>query len=116
MTDIVILNEIKEYLRVDYDDENTTLSTILKTAQVYVRDIARLSNEDWEAIVHRSEGRRINNVDYSEDDLRQLEFQLKGAVLYAISYLFEHREEIEHNNLMLSLRFMLSGIREGAEF
>ncbi len=115
MTDIVTLDEAKQYLRIDYDDEATTLTTLLQTAQVLVRDVARLSNDDWEAIINHEE-RTIHNLDYFESDLRVIEIQLKGAVLYTVAYLFEHREEAEHNDLMLSLRAMLSGIREGAEF
>jgi hypothetical protein len=34
--------------------------------------------------------------------------------MYAVAYLYEHREEADHHELMLTLRAMLSGIREEA--
>ena len=36
----------------------------------------------------------------------------KMAVLYAIAYLFEHREEADHHALTLSLRSLLFGVRK----
>ncbi len=51
MTDIVTLDEAKQYLRIDYDDEATTLTTLLQTAQVLVRDVARLSNDEKELLI-----------------------------------------------------------------
>ena len=38
--------------------------------------------------------------------------QAKTAVLYAAAYLYEHREEADHHALMLTLRALLSGIRQ----
>ena len=38
--------------------------------------------------------------------------QAKTAVLYAAAYLYEHREEADHHELMLTLRALLSGIRQ----
>ena len=35
----------------------------------------------------------------------------KTAVMYAGAYLYEHREEADHRELMLTLRALLSGIR-----
>ena len=36
----------------------------------------------------------------------------KIAVLYATAYLYEHREDADYHNLMMSLRAMLFGVRE----
>ena len=38
---------------------------------------------------------------------------LRVAVLYALGYLYEHREEADHHALTLTLRALLFGIREG---
>ena len=37
---------------------------------------------------------------------------MKVASLYAVAYLYEHREETDHKELMLSLRNLLFGVRE----
>ena len=38
---------------------------------------------------------------------------VRMAVLYALGYLFEHREDADHHDLTLTLRSLLFGIREG---
>ena len=38
---------------------------------------------------------------------------MKVAILYALGYLFEHREDADHHDLTLTLRSLLFGIREG---
>ena len=38
---------------------------------------------------------------------------MKVAVLYALAYLYEHREEADHHGLTLTLRSLLFSIREG---
>ena len=51
--------------------------------------------------------------------LRKSELELAGgnperktAGLYAVAYLYEHREEADHKNLVLTLRALLSGLRK----
>ena len=39
---------------------------------------------------------------------------LAEAILYAVAYLYEHREEADHHELTLTLRSLLFGIREAA--
>ena len=38
---------------------------------------------------------------------------MKAAILYALGYLFEHREEADHHELVLTLRSLLFAVREG---
>ena len=38
---------------------------------------------------------------------------LKVAVLYALGYMFEHREKADYHELTLTLRSLLFAIREG---
>ena len=88
---IVSLKEIKEYLRVDFEDEDALLEGLLQTAQQLCMDVARMADE----------------ASFSQDMV-----QAKPAVLYAAAYLYEHREEADHHELMLTLRALLSGIRQ----
>ena len=88
---IVTLREIKEYLRVDFEDEDTLLEGLLQTAQQVCMDVARMADEEA----------------FSKDTA-----QAKTAVMYAAAYLYEHREEADHHDLMLTLRALLSGIRQ----
>lgn len=87
---IVTLEEAKEYLRVDYADEDSLLTDLLNAAHRICVDVARLSSEE----------------DFSEDMERA-----KSAVLYTVAYLYEHREEADHHELMLTLRALLFGLR-----
>ena len=66
-------------------------------------EVARLSDEQWTA------------VDSSTEDaaLTPIRETMRVAVLYALGYLFEHREEADHHDLTLTLRSLLFGIREG---
>ena len=36
---------------------------------------------------------------------------VRVAILYAVSYLYEHREEADHRGLALTLRALLFGVR-----
>ena len=40
--------------------------------------------------------------------------EIEIAVLYAIAYLYEHREEADHHALMSNLRSLLGGDRKEA--
>ena len=100
---LVLLNEAKEYLRVDTSDEDDTIETLLTTAGRLCADVARLSAEQWEAICE-------DTTDASLAPAREI---LKTAILYTTSYLYEHREEADHHDLMLTLRSILFSIREG---
>lgn len=93
-------------MRVDFPDEDIAIESLLNSAQVICRDVARLSSEDWENIARLNEG-SYNGAAYAD-----LNSQLKTAVLYTVSYLFEHREEADHHELTLTLRSLLFGIRE----
>ena len=39
-------------------------------------------------------------------------WNMMAAELYTVAYLYEHREEANHHDLMLTLRALLFGIRE----
>lgn len=98
MTDLITLTEAKSYLRVDYTDEDALIGSLLQSAQVLCKDVARLTDEGWEELV-TAQGSAIA--------------PLRVAVLYTLGYLYEHREEADHHDLMLTLRSLLSFMREG---
>lgn len=87
----VNLQEMKNYLRVDFDDDDELITAIVKSAQKICMDIARTDNEE----------------DFSSDS------GSKTAVMYAAAYLYEHREEADHHELALTLRALLFSSREG---
>lgn len=87
---LITLEEMKTYLRVDDDDEDQLIVNFIKMAENMVMDAARISGETF-----------LEN-----------EGKTRIAVLYAAAYLYEHREEADHKELMLTLRALLFGIRE----
>ena len=87
---IVTVKEMKNYLRVDHEDDDRLLSDLIEQGQQLCMDVARIEDEDgFEEIT----GARI-------------------AVMYAVAYLYEHREEADHKALTLGLRALLFGVRE----
>ena len=66
-------------------------------------DVARLSDEKWAAV----------DSDTEDGSLTPIRETMKVAILYALGYLFEHREEADHHALTLTLRSILFAIREG---
>lgn len=89
---IVTLAEAKKYLRVDTDDDDALIGTLLSAAQKLCEDVARLDTADFE----------------SAGDVAKI------AVLFALSYFYEHREEMNTQELPLRLRSLLSSIRKAA--
>lgn len=87
---LVTLQEAKEYLRVDAEDEDALILGFIGAAQEICMDVARVSEESDLA-----------------DDLENA----KAAVLYTVAYLYEHREEADHRGLLLTLRALLFGVR-----
>lgn len=87
---VVTLEEMKNYLRVDFEDDDTLLSNIIESAQTLCMDVARIPDED----------------------AFEKEHCARIAVMYAVAYLYEHREEADHHELTLSLRSLLFGCRQ----
>ena len=85
---LVTLAEAKKYLRVDYDDEDSLIRKFILTGEKLVADTLRKEVESTPA----------NKV----------------AVLYAVAYLFEHREDADMDELTKSLRYILMTEREVA--
>ena len=87
---MVALEEMKNYLRVDYDDDDALIGNIIRASEKICMDVARMDSVD--------EFYAVENA--------------KMAVLYAAAYLYEHREEADHHAMMLTLRALLSGSRK----
>ena len=100
---LVTLEEAKEYLRVDSADEDSMTGTLLSAAERMCADVARLTDEKWATV----------NSDTEDGSLTPIRETMKVAILYALGYLFEHREEADHHALTLTLRSILFAIREG---
>ena len=89
---IVPLEEMKQYLRVDFDDDDSIITALITGAEKLCIDILRAD---------------------SPDALTQME-NGKVAVMYAVAYFYEHREEADHHALTLTLRSLLFGSRKEA--
>ena len=100
---IITLEEAKEYLRVDSADEDAMIGVFLSAAERMCADVARLTDEKWAAV----------DSDAENESLTPIRETMKVAILYALGYLFEHREEADHHALTLTLRSILFAIREG---
>ncbi len=100
---LISLDEAKGYLRVDTADEDAMIGILLSAAERLCADVARLTDEQWEAV----------SSDAEDASLLPVRETMKVAILYALGYLFEHREEADHHELTLTLRSILFAIREG---
>ena len=90
----VTLDEAKTYLRVSSSDEDELITHLIASATGIVQDIARFSDEEWES---------------GEEKIL---IRMRIAILYTVAYLYEHREEADHNQLNLTLRALLFGVRK----
>lgn len=87
---VVTLKEMKNYLRVDSDEDNKLIRHLIASAERLCMDILRT------------------------DDPAELESaaNAKTAILYTVAYFYEHREEADHHALTLTLRSLLFGSRK----
>ena len=89
---VVTLEEMKGYLRVDYDEDDALIESMTGAVEKVCMDVARMDDE--------GEFARVENA--------------KISVMYAAAYLYEHREEADHHALALTLRALLFGSRKEA--
>lgn len=86
----ITVDEMKQYLRIDFDDDDALLEMLITSSEKLCMDIARMTNK--------------NRFEKQEN--------AKISVMYAVSYQYEHREDCDHHALTLSLRSLLFGIRK----
>ena len=87
---VVTVEEMKHYLRVDFEDDDALLSHLIGEAQRICIDVARFEDA----------------AEFEAEPVARI------AVMYAVAYLYEHREEADHHALVLGLRNLLFGIRK----
>ena len=87
----VTLKEMKNYLRVDFAEDNKLIEMLITSAEHLCVDILRCE---------------LNNLYEIENG--------KAAVMYAVNYMYEHRTDADYHALMLSLRSLLHSSRNEA--
>ena len=114
---MLTLEEAKAYLRVDSDYEDSLITSLLASSEALCRDVARLSASEWcEVLSYTSDNRKnliIRGEEKSKGEILQMKELLRVGVFYALGYLYEHREEADHHDLVMTLRNLLFAVREG---
>jgi hypothetical protein len=87
---MITLSEAKNYLRVDWEDDDKLILSLLETAKKLCMDVGRMSEEKFAR---------------NEETTRQ-------AMLYTISYLYENRNTADFLKLTLVIRALLFAQRE----
>lgn len=108
---LIPLFEAKTYLRVDSGDEDALIGILLSSAEQMCKDVGRLSDDQWEAV--NTADRDAENGVTPTREQEALRSTCRVAILYALGYLYEHRDEADHKQLMLTLRSILFAVREG---
>jgi hypothetical protein len=88
---MITLKEAKNYLRVDYEEDDKLIQNLLFTSKQLVMDVGRMN----------------------EDSFSQNEDTVRTAMLFALGYLYENRSNPDYHKLTLNLRSILFAQREG---
>ena len=84
------LEEVKQFLRIDFDDDDALLGSLMATAKALVESVLR------KPLSPRLAGDET----------------IKHAVIYAVSYLYETRTDADYGELMNTLAMLLRGMRK----
>lgn len=87
---LITLEEMKNYLRVDYTGDDDLITGLIAAGQKQCMDILRTDN--------------ISDLENAENG--------KVALMFVVAYLYEHREEADHHAMNLTLRALLFGSRK----
>lgn len=88
---MISLQEAKNYLRVDWDEDDKLILSLLDTAKKLCMDVGRMNETKF--VKH-------------EDTTRT-------AMLFTLGYLYENRNTADFSKLTLTLRSLLFAQREG---
>ena len=86
----VSVEEVKTFLRVDHNEDDTLIRSYIYAAESLCLDVMRTDDRT----------------------MLKSEKNAKVAILYAVAYFYEHREEADYKALTLSLRALLFGSRK----
>mgnify|MGYP005762872937 FL=1 len=84
---LVTREEARLYLKLDTEEDDAVLDVLLPASEQLCLDILR------------------------QEKAEKADVTVKIAVLYALGYLYEHREEADHKELVQTLSYLLSGQR-----
>ena len=87
---IVTVDEMKNYLRIDFEDDDSLLENFITAGVKQCMYILRTDDENDLADCPNG----------------------KIAVMFTVAYLYEHREEADHHQLTIDLRSLLFGVRK----
>ena len=114
---MVTLDEAKSYLRVDSSFEDHLISSLLLSAETLCMNVARFSAVEWsELSAYTADNRKLLTIRQeakTKEELLRIKELLRIGVQYALGSLYEHREEADHHELVMTLRDLLSAVREG---
>ena len=88
---MITLKEAKNYLRVDYEEDDKLIQNLLFTSKQLVMDVGRMD----------------------ESALAENEDTVRTVMLFALGYLYENRSNPDYKKLTLNLRSILFAQREG---
>ena len=88
---MITLKEAKNYLRVDYEEDDKLIQNLLFTSKQLVMDVGRMD----------------------ESALAENEDTVRTAMLFALGYLYENISSPDYQKLTLNLRSILFAQREG---
>ena len=85
----VTVKEVKNFLRVDHNEDDTLIRSYIYAEESLCLDVMRTDDRT----------------------MLKSEKNAKVAILYAVAYFYEHREQADYKALTLSLRALLFGSR-----
>lgn len=89
---MISLELVKEWMKLDGDEYDSFAEELLESASSICADVLRLNSAE------ELEPSPVNKI----------------AILYCMAYLFEHREDADHNQLKINLRALLEPERKAA--
>lgn len=105
---LVTLEEAKNYLRVSTSDDDDLISSLILSAEALTKDVGRISDEVWQAL-----NTEPPDSEEDPDEIVQIRSVCRVSTLYALAYLYDHREEADHHDLTITMRSLLFAVREG---